>query len=199
MPADLMLSLISVALATAALTTSGWIALRHMRVASNANEIQVVADLFGEVRSAQFRTSFNAILALPADTLLEDGFESLDASLREHAYVVCYFFEHLGVLIVKGLIPGETLLATMCTPVVRAWQALLPAITAERAHRTRTYTPQMGRAFLPHFERLVRMAQARHHRSRRVPRVRTAVTASRNTRPAVAASTDPPATPAGAD
>jgi hypothetical protein len=137
--------------------------LGRYRVSSNANEIQAIADIFREVRSAAFRENFDAVIAWsnkcradPSLTDLPEGFASLEPRLRESAYAVSYFFEHLGVLVCRDLVPGDVLISTMCTPLVRTWDALRPAIDAELDYRRVHFEPRAGTDFLPHFRTLVR-------------------------------------------
>lgn len=154
------LSVLSFGLAVVALSVSWWQSHRGVAVAGNANEIQVVADIFRDVRSAEFRIKLDAVLNHSLDDPLDRGFESL-GELRENAYAVCYFFEDLGVLVTNGLIRREIILDTVSSIMTRAWYALLPAITAERAYRLRTYPTDVSPTFLPHFEQLVAIAIAR--------------------------------------
>lgn len=156
------LSVVSLILAAVALTVSWQQARRSTQIARHANEIQVVADIFRDVRSKDFRSKFDRVVANPPDgASLEGGFNSLQGEMRESAYAVCYFFEDLGVLVTHGLIRSEVILETVSSVLTRAWQALEPAITAEREYRQRTYPAEVSPTFLPHFERLVVMATSR--------------------------------------
>lgn len=154
------LSVLSLCLAVVALSVSWWQSHRGVAVAGNANEIQVVADIFRDVRSEEFRGKLDAVLKHSIDGPLDSGFESL-GGLREDAYAVCYFFEDLGVLVTNGLIRRAIILDTVSSIMTRAWYALQPAIAAERAYRRRTYPAAVSPTFLPHFEQLVAMAVSR--------------------------------------
>jgi hypothetical protein len=149
------------------LTVSWWQAHRNVRLASNAIEVQVVADIFRDVRSPEFRANLDAILRRPPPGDLERGFESLDESSRESAYAVSYFFEDLGVLVSNGLIRRDLILTTVSSILTRAWHALGPAIDAERAFRRHNYAGEVSPTFLPHFEALVTLAIARQSPSGR--------------------------------
>ena len=156
-----------------------------MELVGNANEIQVVADIFRDVRSREFREKLDAILRCPPDGRLERGFESLDEPSRENAYAVSYFFEDLGVLVSNDLIRREIVLTTVSSILTRAWHALRPAIDAERDFRHRTYAKDVSPTFLPHFEALVLMAVARQS---------TATRRGRSARPTAAETPVEPST-----
>lgn len=154
-------NLLSLGVALLALLVSLWQALRSAKLADHANQIQVIAEAFQQVRSPQFLAHYKVVLTCPQDQSVEGGFESLDEQLRESAYAVSYFFEHLGVLVVNNLIPSDVLLSTMCTLISRSWMALENAIRAEKALRELTYQNDVGVDFLPHFKALKELARER--------------------------------------
>jgi hypothetical protein len=163
MDIGMWLSVLSLVVAGVAVAISARLAHRDTRVSSNANEIQAVADIFREVRSAAFRDNFDAVVtwsnkcrADPSLADLPEGFASLEPRLRESAYAVSYFFEHLGVLVARDRVPGDILMSTMCTPLVRTWDALQPAIDAELEYRRSHFERRAGTDFLPHFRAPVR-------------------------------------------
>lgn len=169
------IAVLSAAIAVLALLISAIHAKRNTRAISDANHIQVISDAFKEVRSAEFRRNFDIIFSCPRrGEELEEGFRSLTAQLRESAYVVCYFFEHIGLLTDRKLIDKKIFLTVMSSIMQRAWHALEPAIEAERAFRKRTYPAYISPTFLPHYERLVELANSpagpTGRRRRRPPR-----------------------------
>lgn len=152
------ISSLSLTIAFAALVLTAWQARRTTRLTRNSHQIQVIADAFREIRSPGFLSHYRRVLDFPPDEVLEEGFESLDDTRKESAYAVCYFFEHLGVLVTRQLVPGDVLLVTMRTLIIRSWSALQPAIKAELAARRKAYPEHMGHDFLPHFRQLVLLA-----------------------------------------
>ena len=56
--------------------------------------------------------------------------------------------------------PGDVLITTMRTLIVRSWDALEYAIDAERTLREATYPKDAGCKFLPHFEELCKLARS---------------------------------------
>lgn len=151
-------SSLSLTIAFVALVSTVWQAGRIARLTRNSHQIQVIADAFREIRSPGFLRHYRRILYFPPEELLEEGFDSLDDLRKESAYAVCYFFEHLGVLVARQLIPQDVLIATMRTLIIRSWVALEPAIDAEIATREQAYPAYMGHDFLPHFRQLVVLA-----------------------------------------
>jgi hypothetical protein len=155
----LVIAFLSFVIALTALAVAIWQARRTARLTLNAHQIEVIAHAFREIRSPQFLAHYKRVLASPRTERLAAGFESLPRRRKESAYAVCYFFEHLGVLVTRQLIPGEVLITTMRTLIVRSWDALEPAIEAELEFRAKTYPKEAGRDFLPHFRQLVKMAR----------------------------------------
>jgi hypothetical protein len=152
------ISILSFTVALLAFSVAFWQARRVARLTRNAHQIQVIADAFREIRSPSFLEDYRRVVDFPRDEVLESGFESLPSPRKESAYAVCYFFEHLGVLVTRQLIPEDVLIATMRTLIIRSWDALKPAIDAELAARRTAYPEYMGHDFLPHFRQLVDMA-----------------------------------------
>lgn len=152
------ISLISLAIAFFALVSTALQAGRIARLTKNSHQIQVIADVFREVRSAEFLDHYRRVLSLSQAEDLGRGIEALDIELRTSIYAVAYFFEHLGVLVTRQLISGDALIATMRTLIVRSWEALEPAIEAELRIRQLECPEHAGRAFLPHFRALAAMA-----------------------------------------
>jgi hypothetical protein len=158
MPFNSWVSILSLAIALLALAVATWQATRTARLTLNAHQIQVIADVFREIRSPEFLAHYKRVLAFSKTERLPAGFESLPRRRKESAYTVCYFFEHLGVLVTRKLIPEEVLITTMRTLIVRSWDALEHAIAAELDIR-KSYSEEAGRKFLPHFKALADMAR----------------------------------------
>lgn len=182
MPFSNWVSILSLVIALLALATAVWQVRRTARLTNNANQILVIADVFREIRSPEFLKHYRRILDFPENEALEDGFESLGDPRKQSAYAVSYFFEHLGVLVTRQLIPGDVLIATMRTMIMRSWTALQPAIRAELAARKKAYPERMGHDFLPHFRELEKIAshqyETRDATARRLlPRSRTLIAA----------------------
>lgn len=152
------ISILSLVIALLALAVAAWQARRTERLALNAHQIQVIADAFREIRSVAFLEHYKHVLTFPNTERSATGFESLHEYHKESAYAVCYFFEHLGVLVARNLIAGDVLITTMRTLIVRSWDALEHVIIAERKVRE-SYQEEAGRLFLPHFEQLAEMAR----------------------------------------
>src|ERR1700759_4589847 len=98
-------SILSLVIASLALAVTAWQAMRTARLTLDDHQIQVIADVFREIRSEAFRKHYRRILTFPNNERLPNGFESLHKRRKESAYAVCYFFEHLGVLATRALIP----------------------------------------------------------------------------------------------
>jgi hypothetical protein len=84
-------SIVSLVIALLALAVAAWQARRIARLTLNSHQIQVIADAFREIRSAEFLAHYKRILAFPKTERLAAGFESLPRRRKESAYAVCYF------------------------------------------------------------------------------------------------------------
>lgn len=156
------ISILSLIIALLALAVAAWQARQTARLTLNAHKIQVIADAFREIRSTAFLEHYRRILSFPKTEKLAAGFESLPRRRKESAYAVCYFFEHLGVLVARELIPGDVLIPTMRTLIILSWDALKNAIDEELEAR-KSYPEKAGHDFLPHFKELVRMAESQQY------------------------------------
>ena len=74
MPSSNLVATLSLAVALLALTVTIWQAGRTARLTRNAHQIQVIADVFREIRSAEFLEHYKCILNFPKSERLEGGF-----------------------------------------------------------------------------------------------------------------------------
>ena len=152
-------SILTLIIALLAFAVAIWQARRTAKLTLKAHQIQVIADAFREIRSPEFLAHYKRVLSFPGSERLPGGFESLSRRRKESTYAVCYFFEHLGVLVTRQLVSRDVLITTMRTLIVRSWDALAPAIEEELKFRRRTYRREAGPDFLPHFRQLAKMAR----------------------------------------
>jgi hypothetical protein len=150
-----IISLASVLLALVAVCVSTWQARSNMQHARHSRALPVIAEIFKEFRSREFRESIHNLLVLPSDKMTGDGFLALPGDRREDAYKVCYFFDHIGVLVAFGIIREDVVIATMGTQIMQVWSAMFPIIESERACRSKTYPSDTPPGFLAFYEHLV--------------------------------------------
>lgn len=181
MDLTVLVSSLSLSVAFLALVSALWQARRVARLTRNAHQIQVIADAFREIRSAEFLNHYRCVLNFPETESLPEGFDSLDDPRRESAHAVCYFFEHLGVLVTRRLVSGDVLISTMRTLIIRSWYSLQPAINAELAARKAAYPEHMGHDFLPHFQQLVCLAEEYSQEKSMLTRARYPIPSQRGT------------------
>src|ERR1700730_5383578 len=113
------ISILSLTIALLALSVTVWQARRTSRLPRNAHQIQVIADAFREIRCPGFLDHYRRVLDFSRDEIIDPGCESLRSPRKENAYAVVYFFEHLGVLVIRQLIPVDVLITTMRTLIIR--------------------------------------------------------------------------------
>jgi hypothetical protein len=147
------IALVSAVAAAASAFVAIFAVRRSAAIATDANEIAVVAALHNEFRTSAFRKHLGVALSAP-EGAPEAGFGGL-GDRAESAYTVCYFFEYLGQLIALRNVPDEFVLDMMGTQIVGVWLALEAFIDGERRVRDRTLPPDVSRRFLPHYEHMV--------------------------------------------
>ena len=97
-----------------------------MQHARHSRALPVIAEIFKEFRSREFRESVHHLLALPSGKMTDSGFVSLSGDRREDAYKVCYFFDYIGTLVAFGIISENIVIATMGTQIMQVWSAMFP-------------------------------------------------------------------------
>jgi hypothetical protein len=150
-----IVSLISVVLAFIAVSVATWQARSNIRNAWHSHSHPVIAEIFREFRSPQFRESLRDLLNSPAGDAYTGGFRSLPRDRRDAAYDVCYFFEYIGELVAFGIVQEDIIIAAMGTHIMLVWSVMWPAIENERAHRMQTFSPDVPPGFLTQYEHLV--------------------------------------------
>lgn len=79
------------------------------------------------------------------------GFDALSAENKEAAVRLSYYYDHVGLLIVGGLVPPRLIIGAIGGSVMKSWKVLEPYIEAER--RKREFLQYQG-----HFKAFAAMA-----------------------------------------
>jgi hypothetical protein len=153
------ISLISVTLALVAVCVSAWQARLNIQHARHSRSLPVIAEIFKEWRSQEFRKSVRNLLALPPGKVTGYGFRNLPEDFREDAYKVCYFFDYIGTLVAFGIISEDFVIATMGTQIMQVWFAMFPVIRNERNLRKR-FPDNIPPGFLTFYGHLVACVEA---------------------------------------
>src|SRR6266581_2262033 len=136
-----VISVVSVLIAAVAVCIAAWQVRASAKSAERSNALPVLSEIFSEWRSSEFRASILYLLNETPEALSDEGFASLPETWREHAYKVCYFFDYVGVLVVRGIIGEEAIIGMMGTRITQVWRAVEPHVLAERQFRIQTYPP----------------------------------------------------------
>lgn len=151
---DKLLQGLTAGIAVTALIVSFWQAYRAHLIARQANVGPVMASVYSQFRDPGFRASVTALRnASPSD--LDHDFANLDATLQDHAYTVCYFFEYIGLLVASGHLDQQLVLNSMSTQLAEVWNIMRPTIAQERRTRSLVADMYYGKRFLPHYEHLI--------------------------------------------
>lgn len=152
---SVIISVVSVVLALAAVCVSTWQARSSIQHARHSRSLPVIAEIFKEWRSREFRESVHQLLALPSGKMTDGGFVALAGDRRQDAYKVLYFFDYIGTLVAFGIIREDIVIATMGTQIMQVWSAMFPFIEKERIHRSQAYPSNTPPGFLAFYEHLV--------------------------------------------
>jgi hypothetical protein len=161
-----IVSLISVILAFFAVSVSAWQARANMQHARRSRSLPVIAEIFKEYRSKEFRKSIHNLLSPSSLSLSSEktagyGLMRLSEDRREDVYKVCYFFDYIGTLVAFGIIREDIVIAVMGTDIMRVWSAMSKVIKNERDHRLKLYKDSdVPPGFLVFYEHLVTRIEA---------------------------------------
>ena len=150
-----IISLVSIVLALVAVCVSAWQTRSSIQHARHSRSLPVIAELFREWRSQEFRKSVHSLLTLPSSKVSSYGFLSLPEDRREDAYKVCYFFDYIGTLVAFGIISQDIVISTMGTQIMQVWSAMYPAIENERDRRSKTFPANTPPGFLTFYGHIV--------------------------------------------
>jgi hypothetical protein len=130
------------------------IASRQLRIAQSANRLPVIMDHFYRVRSLSFREREERLWSELGGLDLGDGFASLPPDLRESAWEVALYYQHLAYLVAFEVIDRDMALVPVHYHLLKSWEALEVLIYCEREKRGDT-----GVLLLRAFERLAERAR----------------------------------------
>jgi hypothetical protein len=98
------LNIVALVISLAALTFSSFFAIRQIGAARNANQLPVMNDILGEIRSPQFRRQeellWDKLPALGRDV----AYSRLPDNLREAADTVCLTYLMLAYVVSLGIV-----------------------------------------------------------------------------------------------
>jgi hypothetical protein len=151
---DEFVGFFSVLTAVAALGVAVWQVRRSALMSDRSNSLPIVAAMFSEARSNEFRAHLQRIYAETPAVVPDKGFEGMPESWRDSAYAVCYFYDYLGTLAAFGIVNEKLIIGTNATHVSRVWVTLQPFIKKERAWRRKSYPSISSPGFLRYFEHL---------------------------------------------
>jgi hypothetical protein len=134
---------------------SAWQARSNIQDARHSRSLPVIAEIFKEFRSREFRESLHNLLTLSSDKTTGGGFGALSEDRQEDAYRVCYFFDQIGVLVAFRIVHEDIVVAIMGTQIVQVWSVMFPLIESERKYRSETYPSNAPSGFLAFYEHLV--------------------------------------------
>ena len=153
---SVIISVISVILAIVAVCVSTWQARSSIQHARHSRSLPVIAEIFKEWRSREFRESVHRLLAVPSGKMTGNGgFVALSGERREDAYKVCYFFDYIGTLVAFKIVREDIVVAIMGAQIVQVWSVMFPLIDSEREYRSKMYPSNAPSGFLAFYEHLV--------------------------------------------
>jgi hypothetical protein len=150
-----IVSAFSVVIALGAVWVAVWQIRMNARQTERSNSLPVLAAAFEQYRSPAFRSEVDYLMRnVPAEVPAE-GFGALPVEWRDNAYRVCYFFDHLGILVAHRMVDERVVVGAFATQAIQVWHVAEPFIRAERRHRADNYSPYASPGFLEYYEHLV--------------------------------------------
>lgn len=147
--------IVSVVIAFMAMLVAVWNVRNARASVRKSNTVPIVAELFREYRSEEFRAHATRVLTAPPRGDASGGFEALPDAYRQSAYHICYFFDYLGVLVAFDVVRRDIILGSISTQMVMTWRALDEFIEGERQYRHAALPDDVSHGFLNYFEGLV--------------------------------------------
>jgi len=129
------LNIVALVISLAALAVSSFFAIRQIGTARSANQLPVMNDILGEIRSPQFRHQEELLWGqLPA--LGHDvAYSRLSHNLREAADNVCLTYLMLAYVVSLGIVDPKLAILPVHYRVVRTWDVVSPFVVQERKLR----------------------------------------------------------------
>jgi hypothetical protein len=129
------LNIMALVISLAALAVSSLFAIRQIGAARNANQLPIMNDIFGEIRSAQFRRQ-EEILWDKLPTLGHDvAYSQLPDDLREAADNVYLTYLMLAYVVSLRIVDRKLAILPVHYRVVRTWDVVSPFVVQERKLR----------------------------------------------------------------
>jgi hypothetical protein len=139
-----------------ALAISSFFAIRQIGTARNANQLPVMNDILGEIRSPKFRQQeellWDKLPALGKDI----AYSQLPGNLREAADSVCLTYLMLAYVVSLRIVDRKLAVVPVHYRVAKTWEAVSPFVAQERKLRGDEY------AFLNLLESFVNFIGRQH-------------------------------------
>lgn len=117
------------------------IVYQQTHILQKTNMLPLLVDLFAELRSPEFKAHQTYVY----NTLIKEcdpnktGFMELPPAAALHVLPVSHFFDSLGILVARRIVPEDIVLAFAGGPIEKTWYILEPYIRRERESRNGPY------------------------------------------------------------
>lgn len=131
-----VLSLVALALSTAALVVGSLIAHRQVKSVRDTNHIMVLISQMNEFRTRKFNEDHDYVCdRLAAEHNSHKGVSELPQEAKDAFYNITYFYQILGVLVLLGTLDRDDVVTLYQRRLKMLWAAAEPFIKAERRRR----------------------------------------------------------------
>lgn len=140
------MSWLTLVLSVLALVVSVFVAWRQQRVSKQANSLPILVDMFQEWRTEGQKLHREYVYErLREECSPRLGYDDLPTQAKLHVKEVSNFLDNLGLLVYRGIVDEELVIAYLGGSVLELWGVLAPYIREEQ----KKYWP-----FQTHFEHL---------------------------------------------
>lgn len=141
MNSSLLQNFITLAISVVALTTTMFLTLRQIRLATFANHLPVVLEAFKETRGEAWLDAEDYVLnRLASEHPADGGWHNLPEPARSHVTKIALFYDDLGKVVAHGVINQSLVIGSYGTNIVLLWDALAPYVYSDRhAHGTHSW------------------------------------------------------------
>jgi hypothetical protein len=146
MPMDTATS-ISLLISIISLLAAAYIGIRQYTTQKNANSVPASFEILAQLQRPAFHDSFQFIMEELDNYDPGQGLAGLPYEAKVKVYDVCYFLQHVAMLIILDLIDERVFTAYFRARSVAVWEKVEPFIQKERV-----VNPATGPEFLTLFE-----------------------------------------------
>jgi hypothetical protein len=125
-------TIISLSISAISLIIAAYIGVRQYIIQRSSNSVSANFEILRQVQEPGFHDSFEFVVEKLREYSPEAGLRGLPVDVRNKIRNVCYFFQHIAMLMFLDLIDEQAFTAYFRARTVAAWEAVEPFVKKER-------------------------------------------------------------------